>query len=131
VSKDLQASLQEALDMAGQFLGIEAPMVTISRDFDLQTLDANQVAQYLALWQNGAITQSTLLTYLRDGEILPNIDIDLEVEMTDQEKISNMAMLPQAMQDQAVAEAPAAQDDESEDESSETLEEAAVNELAA
>jgi len=131
VSKDLQASLQEALDMAGQFLGIEAPMVTISRDFDLQTLDANQVAQYLALWQNGAITQSTLLTYLRDGEILPNIDIDLEVEMTDQEKISNMAMLPQAMQDQAVAEAPAAQDDKSEDESSETLEEAAVNELAA
>ena len=82
VSRDLQAMLQTAFEMAGQYVGKEAPLVQLDRDFDLQTLDGNQVGQYLQLWSNGAITQETLLGALKKGEILPDVDVEEEVELT-------------------------------------------------
>ena len=42
---------------------------------------------------NGAITQETLLSALKKGEVLPDIDVDEEVEMTSQEKLDNMAVM--------------------------------------
>ena len=90
VSRDLQAMLQNAFEMAAAYVGKEAPMVQLDRDFDLQTLDGNQVGQYLQLWSNGAITLETLLGSLKKGEILPDIDIEEEVELVSQEKLDNM-----------------------------------------
>ena len=90
VSRDLQAMLQNAFEMAAAYVGKEAPMVQLDRDFDLQTLDGNQVGQYLQLWSNGAITQETLLGALKKGEILPDVDVEEEVELTSQEKLDNM-----------------------------------------
>ena len=90
VSKDLQSMLQNAFEMAAAYVGKEAPMVQLDRDFDLQTLDGNQVGQYLQLWSNGAITQETLLGALKKGEILPDVDVEEEVELTSQEKLDNM-----------------------------------------
>jgi len=92
VSKDLQASLQVAFDLAAQYAGIEAPSVQVDRDFDLQTLEPQQVTQYLGLWQNGAITHSTLLQMLQMGEVLPHIDVEAEIEAVEQEKLLNMDM---------------------------------------
>ena len=92
LSKNLEASLQEAFDLAAKFNGKEAPIVQIDRDFDLQVLDGNQVAQYLQLWQNGAISHETLLQSLKRGEVLPQIEVDAEIEMTQQEKLDGMAM---------------------------------------
>ena len=92
VSKDLQASLQVAFDIAAEYRGIEAPSVQVNRDFDLQTLDATQVTQYLGLWQNGAITHSTLLEMLAAGEVLPHIDVEAEIEAVEAEKLQNMDM---------------------------------------
>ena len=92
VSKDLQASLQVAFDLASEYAGVEAPSVQVNRDFDLQTLDPQQVTQYMGLWQNGAITHSTLLQMLQMGEVLPHIDVDQEIEMVEQEKLLNMDM---------------------------------------
>ena len=90
VSKDLQSMLQNAFEMAAAYVGKEAPLVTLDRDFDLQTLDGNQVGQYLQLWNNGAITQETLLAALKKGEVLPDVDVEEEVELTGQEKLDNM-----------------------------------------
>ena len=90
VSKDLQSALQNAFEMAAAYVGKEAPKVQLDRDFDLQTLDGNQVGQYLQLWNNGAITQETLLGALKKGEILPDVDVEEEVELTSQEKLDNM-----------------------------------------
>ena len=42
------------------------------------------------LWSNGAITQETLLGALKKGEILPDVDVEEEVELTGQEKLDNM-----------------------------------------
>lgn len=92
LSKNLQASLQQAFDLAGKYVGIEPPKVEIDRDFDLQVLDGPQVAQYLSLWQNGAISHETLLSALVKGEVLPGLDIELELEMTSQEKLDGMSM---------------------------------------
>ena len=39
VSKDLEKSLQAAFDMAGEYIGKEAPLVRVNRDFDLQQLE--------------------------------------------------------------------------------------------
>ena len=92
VSKDIESALQTAFEMAAAYVGKEAPNVRLDRDFDLQTLDGNQVGQYLQLWSNGAITQETLLGALKKGEILPDVDIEEEVELTNQEKLDTMLM---------------------------------------
>ena len=90
VSRDLEQMLQNAFEMAAAYMGKEAPIVRLDRDFDLQTLDGNQVGQYLQLWNNGAITQETLLGALKKGEVLPDVDIEEEVELTSQEKLDSM-----------------------------------------
>ena len=82
VSRDLEKMLQTAFEMAGAYVGKEAPMVQLDKDFDLQQLDGAQVGQYLQLWTQGAITQETLLNALKKGEILPGVDVEEEVELT-------------------------------------------------
>jgi hypothetical protein len=81
-----------AFDLAAQYAGIEPPSVQVNRDFDLQVLDPQQVTQYMGLWQNGAITHSTLLEMLALGEVLPHIDVEQEIEQVEQEKLLNMDM---------------------------------------
>ena len=88
VSQDLENALQNAIDMAAAFIGKEPPKVVVSRDFDLQKLDGPQVQQYMGMWQNGAITHQTLLEILSRGEILPDIDIESEIEMIEATKLA-------------------------------------------
>ena len=92
LSKNLESSLQHAFDLAAKYQNLEPPVIKIDRDFDLQVLDGAQVGQYLALWQNGAISHETLLSALVKGEVLPGLDVELELEMTSQEKLDNMSM---------------------------------------
>ena len=92
VSKDLESTLQKAFNCAAQFVNLEPPKVHISRDFDLQVLDGNQVGQYLQLYMNNTITLETFLKMMRDGEVLPNIDIEEEVEKVESGKLDDMLM---------------------------------------
>ena len=92
VSRDLEAMLQNAFEMAAAYVGKEAPMVQLDRDFDLQTLDGNQVGQYLQLYTNNTITLETLLGALKKGEILPDIDIEEEAELVQQAQLDSMMM---------------------------------------
>ena len=80
ISQDLEKCLQNAIDIASQYVNLKPPKVCVSRDFDLQKLDQQQVGQYMGLWQNNAITHRTLLEILQRGETLPDIDIDAEIE---------------------------------------------------
>ena len=107
VSQDLENALQNAMEMAAAFVGIESPKVCVSRDFDLQKLDGPQVAQYMSMWQNGAITHQTLLEILSRGEILPDIDIETEIEMIESNKLAGL--------DLQAAGGSLADDDEQED----------------
>ena len=110
VAQDLEKALQNAMDMAAAFVGREAPMVAVSRDFNLQALDGQQVAQYLSMWSNGAISHETLLEMLQRGEILPDINIEEEIEKIESQKLMNLDM----------AQAAGVADDEEEDEEEET-----------
>ena len=96
VSKDLEQALQNAFNMAGSFAGVEPPLVTISRDFDLGVLDGPQIQNYLQLYLNDTITQETLLQMLKDGEVLPQIEVEAEVEATLNQKLDNMEMIASA-----------------------------------
>ena len=80
ISQDLERCLQNAIDIAAEYVNIKPPKVCVSRDFDLQKLDQQQVGQYMNLWQNNAITHRTLLEILQRGETLPDLDIDAEIE---------------------------------------------------
>ena len=96
VSKNLESSLQLAFDYAAEYVGMESPLVQISRDFDLQQLDGDQTSSYMQLWMNGAISQELLLQMLKEGEVLPSVDIDEEVEKVQQEKDENFGFIPMA-----------------------------------
>ena len=90
VSQDLENALQNAIEMAAAFVGIEAPKVCVSRDFDLQKLDGAQVGQYMSMWTQGAITHQTLLEILSRGEIFPDINIEAEIEMIESNKLADL-----------------------------------------
>ena len=90
VSQDLENALQNAMEMAAAFVGIEAPKVCVSRDFDLQKLDGAQVGQYMSMWTQGAITHQTLLEILSRGEILPEIDVEAEIELIESNKLAGL-----------------------------------------
>ena len=94
VSKNLEASLQLAFDYAADYLQKESPLVQISRDFDLQQLDGSQTNAYMQMWMNGAISQELLLQMLKEGEVLPTVDIDQEVEKVQNEKDQAMGLVP-------------------------------------
>ena len=96
VSKNLESSLQLAFDYASKFCRHESPLIQISRDFDLQQLDGAQTQSYLQLWMNGAISQELLLQMLKEGEVLPSVEVDEEVEKTQQEKDESFGLMPKA-----------------------------------
>ena len=73
-------------------MGIEPPKVCVARDFNLQSLRAQQVQQYVSLWSQGAIQHSTLLQMLQSGEILPDLDVEAEIEMIEQTKLAELDM---------------------------------------
>ena len=92
ISKDMEACLQNAFEMAAAYLGIEAPLVKLDRDWDTQVLDGNQVGSYLQLFTNNVITLETLLYALKRGEVLPDIDVQEEAELVDQARLDSMMM---------------------------------------
>ena len=70
---------------------------------------------------NGAITHEILLEMLRDGEVLPNVDVEAEVELTGQEKAQNMMvnMLPDVASANGAAGAAAASEEQQSEQPSE------------
>lgn len=92
VSQDLESALQNAFEMAGAYVGKEAPLVQLDVDFDLQVLDGQQVTNYMQLFMNNIITHETLLNALKKGEVLTDIDIDEEVELVQQASLDSMLM---------------------------------------
>nr|BAR36044.1 phage portal protein [uncultured Mediterranean phage uvMED] len=90
VAQDLEKALQNALDIAGAYVSRETPLVSVARDFDLQKLDSGQVGQYMSMWTQGAISHQLLLEMLQRGEILPDIDIEAEIELIESTKLEGM-----------------------------------------
>ena len=90
IAQDLEKCLQSAIDMAGAYVNRETPLITVARDFDLQKLDAAQTGQLMSMWTQGAISHELLLSMLQRGEILPDIDIEQEIELIESSKLMGL-----------------------------------------
>ena len=77
ISKDLELTLQQAIDWAAEFAGVEAPVVRLDRDFDLSQMEAQELTAINTLYTSGLLDQETALMLLKRGELLP-ADTDLE-----------------------------------------------------
>jgi hypothetical protein len=93
ISGDLERAVTQIFELASQYVGIDPPTVTISRDYDNHVIDGNTITAYLQLFMQDAISQQTLLRILQDGEILPpNLDLDEEIAMTQEKLAEKQAM---------------------------------------
>lgn len=84
VSKSLQQCLQDAVNIAGEYAGVEPPEVTIPRDFDVQIMEPTAVTAINTLYNSGIVDQQTALEMLQHGEFLPE-DVEIEEVMSQAE----------------------------------------------
>jgi hypothetical protein len=91
ISMDLEQTLQAAIDMAAEYAGQEAPVVGLSRDFDVEKLDGGGVTAINTLYTSGLLDQQTALEMLRRGEWLGD-EVDIEQVMAAAELESQQAM---------------------------------------
>jgi predicted secreted protein len=83
LAADLTGALQEVLEIAADYAGVECPEVIIRQDYENRLVDGNQITAFLQLFMQGAISQETLLEILQQGEVLPpGLDIDEEITRT-------------------------------------------------
>jgi hypothetical protein len=71
VSMDLEQSLQKSFKLAANYIGIEPPEVTISRDFDIDRLIGQDITALTSLFDNGVLARDEFRQILMQGEILP------------------------------------------------------------
>jgi hypothetical protein len=96
ISKDLEQTLQQAMDMAGAYMGIEPPTVAIDRDYNVEPLDGQGIGAINTIFTSGLIDQETALGLLKRGEILGD-DVDVEEVLAASES-EQLASMEQEMQ---------------------------------
>jgi hypothetical protein len=77
ISKDLEGSLQQAMDLAATYAGVQPPKVAIDRDYNVETLDGHGMTAINTLFTSGLLDQQTALELLKRGEVLSD-DMDVE-----------------------------------------------------
>jgi hypothetical protein len=87
VSMDLEQSLQRCFDVAARYIGIEAPEVQLSRDFNIERLIGQDITALNALFDQGVLGRDEFRQILVQGEILPTAtegeEIDEVIEPTE------------------------------------------------
>jgi len=71
VSKSLQQCLQDAINIAAEYAGVEPCEVVIPRDFNVDPIDGQDVNAINSLFNSGLVDQDTALAMLQQGEFLP------------------------------------------------------------
>jgi len=96
ISKDLEQTLQVALNTAAEYAGVQPPEVVIDRDYNVEMLDGNGMTAINTLFTSGLLDQQTALELLRRGEALPD-DLDIDEVMANAEA-EQLQSLEQEMQ---------------------------------
>jgi hypothetical protein len=81
ISQELESALNQAFELAAEYIGLEPPEISIARDFDYYRLIGQDISAIIQLNQAGKITDHTMLDILQAGEILPD-DLDIDAELT-------------------------------------------------
>ena len=80
ITESFEDALDQALVFAGKYVGLEAPRVTLFKDFGAATLSDASAQLVLLLQQGGIITKETALREeQRRGVISADIDVDVEI----------------------------------------------------
>ena len=102
LSKDLEQTLQQAFNLAGQYMGMEPPTVVIDRDFDVEPIDGQTMTAINTLYQGGLLDQETALRILERGELFDDSIVVEEILAA-----SELEQQASMEQDLAVAESQA------------------------
>lgn len=80
LAEQFEDSLDQALAFAGQYVGMEAPKVTLFKDYGAATLSDASAQIIVAMQQGGIITKKTAITeQQRRGILSPDIDPEVEI----------------------------------------------------
>jgi hypothetical protein len=91
ISKDLEGTLQKAMDLAAAYAGVQAPTVALDRDFQTEALDGHGITSINTIFQSGLIDQQTALELLKRGEILDDsIDVETVLAASELEQQQSM-----------------------------------------
>jgi hypothetical protein len=82
ITESFEDALDQALVFAGQYMGIDAPRVTLFKDFGAATLSDASAQIILSLQQGGLITRQTAIREQQRRGVL-SADIDPEVEASE------------------------------------------------
>lgn len=91
ISINAEMALQDAMNWAAQYAGVEPPRVSIVRDFNAETMDAGTMTQLTAMFNAGLLDKETVLRLLQQGEILDDgADLDEIMEATQAAELDDL-----------------------------------------
>lgn len=91
ISINAEMALQQAMNWAGEYAGVEPPEVSIIRDFNADVLEGQQMAQLISLYNSGIIDKETTLKLLQRGEILDDgMDLEEIMANTESEELDSL-----------------------------------------
>ena len=100
ISINAEMALQDAMNWAGEYAGVEPPQVSIVRDFNAEELDGSDMAQLTAMFNAGILDRETVLKLLQRGEILDDsIDIEEVMNATEEEELDSLEKEVQRMEE--------------------------------
>jgi hypothetical protein len=110
ISKDLESSLQQAVEWVAAYAGVEAPVVVMDRDYNADPIDPQAIDALGRLFTAQVIDQRTLLEALRRGEVFgDDFDPEAIIEAVSSGQLSDAftATLPLAAAQDAAEQAEA------------------------
>jgi hypothetical protein len=111
ISKDIEQTLQVAINLAAEYAGIEPPVVAIDRDFNTEPMQGPEITAVNTLFTSGLLDQQTALELLKRGEILTDeMDVEEILAAAETEQLASMEQELQKLDAQAqiaAANAPA------------------------
>jgi hypothetical protein len=91
ISLNAEQALQQAINWAAEYAGVEPCTVALDRDFNVEPIEPSALSPLTGLYTNGVIDQETLLRILQRGELLDDsMDLDEIMSGTETEQMESM-----------------------------------------
>jgi hypothetical protein len=91
ISINAEQALQQAMNWAGEYAGVEPPKVSIDRDFNAGELEGPEIAQFISLYNSNILDKESVLRLLVRGEVLQDdVDIDEILSATENEELESV-----------------------------------------
>ena len=91
VSVNLERTLQQSFDMAAAYMGMEPPVVSLDRDFDVAEADGPMLGAVNSLFTSGLLDQETALGILKRGELFDDtVEIEEIMARAETEQLESM-----------------------------------------